>query len=262
MNAAPVTGPLSGWRVIVTRSRAQSSSLVDRLVEAGAFALEVPVIEIADPRDEGAALQRALSHIEEFEWVVFSSVNAVESCWRYVGDRRALAGAKVAVIGAATAAALADHGVAADLVPERFVAESLVEAFPRPARPDAGTVLLPCAADARDVLAEGLCGKGWRVEVVEAYRKLRPALDGVDLRAVDGADAVTFTSPSTVTGYLELVGAGRVPAVVACIGPVTASAAMKAGLTVDIVAGVHTADGLVEALAEWAEHHDAPDRER
>jgi len=262
VNAAPGTGPLSGWRVIVTRSRAQSSSLVARLVEAGASALEVPVIEIADPLDEGDALQRALSRIEEFEWVVFSSVNAVESCWRYLGDGRALGGVKVAVIGDATAAALAGHDVAADLLPGRFVAESLVEAFPGPARPDEASVLLPCAADARDVLAKGLREKGWRVEVVEAYRTLRPALDEVDFRAVDGADAVTFTSPSTVTGYLELVGAGRVPALVACIGPVTASAAMKAGLSVDIVAGVHTADGLVEALAEWAEHHDAPDREQ
>jgi uroporphyrinogen III methyltransferase/synthase len=236
--------------------------LVARLVEAGASALEVPVIEIADPLDEGDALQRALSRIEEFEWVVFSSVNAVESCWRYLGDGRALGGVKVAVIGDATAAALAGHDVAADLLPGRFVAESLVEAFPGPARPDEASVLLPCAADARDVLAKGLREKGWRVEVVEAYRTLRPALDEVDFRAVDGADAVTFTSPSTVTGYLELVGAGRVPALVACIGPVTASAAMKAGLSVDIVAGVHTADGLVEALAEWAEHHDAPDREQ
>jgi uroporphyrinogen III methyltransferase/synthase len=262
VNAAPVTGPLSGWRVIVTRSRTQSSSLVARLAEAGASVLEVPVIEIADPLDEGAAVQRALSHIEEFEWVVFSSVNAVESCWRYLGHGRALGEAKVAVIGDATAAALAGHGVAVDLVPGRFVAESLVEAFPRPARPGEASVLLPCAADARDVLANGLLEKGWRVEVVEAYRKLRPALDEVDLRAVDDADAVTFTSPSTVTGYLELVGTGSVPAVVACIGPVTASAAMKAGITVDIVAGVHTADGLVQALVEWAERHDAPGRDR
>ncbi|MGO9963392.1 MAG: uroporphyrinogen-III synthase [Acidimicrobiales bacterium] len=262
MKAAPVTGPLSGWRVIVTRSRAQSSNVVARLVEAGASVLEVPVIEIADPLDEGAALQSALSRIEEFEWVVFSSVNAVESCWRYLGDGRALGGAKLAVIGAATAAALGGHDLAADLVPGRFVAESLVEAFPLPSRPEEVSVLLPCAADARDVLAKGIGAKGWRVEVVEAYRTLRPAPGEVDLKAVDDADAVTFTSPSTVTGYLELVGAGRVPALVACIGPVTASAAMKAGLVVDIVAGVHTADGLVEALGDWAQHHDAKDREK
>lgn len=126
MKDAQATGPLSGWRVIVTRSRAQSSSLLELLVGAGASPVEVPVIEIADPLDEGDALRRALSHIEGFEWVVFSSANAVESCWRHVGDGRALGGAKIAVIGDATAAALAAHGVSADLVPGRFVAESLV----------------------------------------------------------------------------------------------------------------------------------------
>jgi uroporphyrinogen III methyltransferase/synthase len=258
---AQATGPLSGWRVIVTRSRAQSSSLLELLVGAGASPVEVPVIEIADPLDEGAALRGALLRIEEFDWVVFTSANAVESFWRRLGDDRALGGAKIAAIGEATAAALAVHGVVADLVPERFVAESLVEAFPGPPRREA-SVLLPCAAEARDVLAKGLSEKGWRVEVVEAYRTTRPSLEDLDLKSVEDADAVTFTSPSTVTGYLELVGAGRVPPLVACIGPVTASAAMKAGLCVDIVAPVHTVDGLVSALANWSQRHDAPFGER
>lgn len=262
MTGAPVTGPLSGWRVIVTRARAQSSSLAERLVDAGACPVEVPVIEIADPIDRGVALERALSRIEDFEWVVFTSANAVERCLRHLGDGRRLGGAKVAVIGEATAAALAEHDIVADLVPERFVAESLVEVFPVPARFGEAPVLLPCAAEARDVLADGLRAKGWRVEVVEAYRTIRSTLDESGLGSLDGADAITFTSSSTVTGYLELAGAERVPAVVACIGPVTARAAMKAGLSVDIVAAVHTVEGLVGALAQWAEHRSAPDGQR
>jgi uroporphyrinogen-III synthase len=250
----PVAGPLAGWRVIVTRARAQSSSLVELLVDAGACPVELPAIEIADPIDGGAALEQALSGIEDFEWVVFTSANAVERCWRHLGDVAALGGAKVAAIGEGTAAALAEHGIAADLVPERFVAESLVDAFPAPARLGEAPVLLPCAAEARDVLADGLRAKGWRVEVVEAYRTVVSTFDESGFGALDDADAITFTSSSTVTGYLELAGAGRMPPVVACIGPVTARTAMKAGLRVDVVAAVHTVDGLVGALAEWAKH--------
>jgi uroporphyrinogen-III synthase len=181
----------------------------------------------------------------------------VERCWRHLGDVAALGGAKVAAIGEGTAAALAEHGIAADLVPERFVAESLVDAFPAPARLGEAPVLLPCAAEARDVLADGLRAKGWRVEVVEAYRTVVSTFDESGFGALDDADAITFTSSSTVTGYLELAGAGRMPPVVACIGPVTARTAMKAGLRVDVVAAVHTVDGLVGALAEWAKHQGA-----
>ena len=112
------------------------------------------------------------------------------------------------------------------------------------------------------MLPDGLRAKGWRVEVVEAYRTIPSVLGAEGLRALDGADAITFTSSSTVTGYLDLAGAGRVPPVVACIGPVTARAAMKAGLSVDVVAAVHTVDGLVGALAQWATHQGAADGQR
>ena len=108
------------------------------------------------------------------------------------------------------------------------------------------------------MLAKGLRAKGWRVDVVEAYRTVRPAADAASAAALTGADAVTFTSASTVTGYLELAGAERVPPVVACIGPVTADRARQAGLEVDVVAPIHTVEGLVDALAEWARHKGAP----
>ena len=250
--------PLSGWRVIVTRARAQASALVDRLVDEGATVIEFPVISIADAADGGAALARALSDLGRYEWVVFTSANAVERCWRHLGDTGELGRAKVAAIGHGTAGALAERGIVADLVPPEFVAESLVEAFPDPERPGSASVLLPCAAEARAVLAEGLRTKGWRVEVVEAYRTLRPApVDGGREGAGD-ADAITFTSSSTVTGYLELAGLERVPPVVACIGPITASTARQAGLRVDVVARVHTVDGLADELVEWARVKGAP----
>ena len=267
MTVPPATGPrsnspLSGWRVIVTRARAQSSSLVERLAEAGAWPVEVPVIEIVDPLDGGAALERALSRIEDHEWVVFTSANAVERCWRHLGEGRGLGRAKVAAVGDGTAAALAEHNVIADLVPGRFVAESLVELFPGPARLAEASVLLPCAAQAREVLPAGLRGKGWNVEVVEAYRTVPAAPGGAGLEALGDADAITFTSSSTVTGFLELAGPERVPPVVACIGPITARTAMQAGLGVDVVATPHTVDALVEALVEWAEHRGASGNRR
>lgn len=108
---------------------------------------------------------------------------------------------------------------------------------------------MPRAAVARDVLPDGLRAKGWTVEVVEAYRTVRPDVAPGVLDALKSADAVTFTSSSTVTGYLELLGADHVPPVVACIGPVTARTARAAGLHVDVEASVHTIDGLVDALA-------------
>ncbi|MGH9012242.1 MAG: uroporphyrinogen-III synthase, partial [Acidimicrobiia bacterium] len=152
----------------------------------------------------------------------------------------------VAAIGPGTAEALAAAGVRADLVPERFVAESLLEAFPD----GPGRVLLPRAAVARDALPAGLTERGWTVDVVEAYRTAigRPAPEA--LAAAATAHAVTFTSSSTVTNYLAVVGDVPVPPVVACIGPITAETARAAGLTVDVVAAEHTIEGLVQALIE------------
>jgi uroporphyrinogen-III synthase len=153
----------------------------------------------------------------------------------------------VAAIGPGTADRLAASNVVADLVPERFVAESMLEAFPS----GTGRVLLPRAAVARDVLPTGLEAKGWTVDVVEAYRTERVVPRPETLAAAAAADAITFTSSSTVTNYLAVTGESGVPPVVACIGPVTAATARAAGLTVTIEADVHTVDGLIDALVAW-----------
>jgi uroporphyrinogen-III synthase len=250
----PRPAPLAGWRVIVTRPRAQSPELARLLADAGASALEVPVIEIADPSDGGAALKAALSRVGDYDWVVFSSANAVARCWAHLAGPNPLESVKLAAIGARTAAALTERGIEADLVPAAYFAESLVEDFPLPGAP-AGRVLLPLAAGARDTLANGLAEKGWRVEVVEAYRTVRAAAGEADIEGLGDADAVMFASSSAVTGYLELAGPAAVPAVVACIGPVTAQTAERAGISVDVVATEHTAEGLLRALTTWAAAH-------
>jgi uroporphyrinogen III methyltransferase / synthase len=246
--------PLLGRRIVVTRAREQASELVARLAALGAATIEVPAIAVHDPADGGAALAAAVDRLAagDYAWLVVTSPNGarrVLAALRDGGrDARALGGVRLAAIGPGTADVLAAANLVADLVPPRFVAESLVEAFPT----GPGRVLLARAAVARDVLPEGLAAKGWATDVVEAYRTEPVALDAERAVALADAEVVTFTSSSTVTNFLAAAGRDAVPPVVAAIGPVTAATARDAGLTVDVEAAVHTIDGLVSALCAWA----------
>ncbi|HEX5366945.1 MAG TPA: uroporphyrinogen-III C-methyltransferase [Acidimicrobiales bacterium] len=255
--------PLFGWRVVVTRARAQASALVERLAARGAATVEVPAIEIVDPADGGAGLAAAVARLAAggYDWVVVTSPNGagrlLDAVRRAGHDARAFGGTRLATIGPGTADALAAGYLVADLVPERYVAESLVAAFPA-APPEGGRVLLARAAAARDVLPDGLAAKGWAVDVVEAYRTVPVPPEPAQAEAVAHADVVTFASSSTVTNFLASVGTGRTPPVVAAIGPVTAATARSHGLHVDVEAEVHTIDGLVDALCAWAACHPRP----
>lgn len=219
------TRPLFGRRLIVTGTTA----LASRLRGLGADVVDAPCIAI-----QGCDL----SGIDpgNYDWVVFSSANAVEQVLVQVRDARSFGAARIAAVGSATGAALAARNLVADLVPDRFVAEALVDAFPS----GDGRVLLPHAADARPVLAEGLRSKGWRVDAVVAYETVPVPPPHVE------ADAVVFTSSSTVTNY---VGSGApVPPVVVTIGPITTEMAQQLGLTVTAEADPSTADGLADAV--------------
>jgi uroporphyrinogen III methyltransferase/synthase len=253
--------PLFGRTVVVTRSRAQASSLVSELRALGAATVEVPAIEISDPTDGGAALRDAARRLGGYDWVVLTSVNGAQRLLAAVratgGDGRSFAGTRLAAIGPGTAAALAAGNLAVDLVPERFVAESLLAEFPDPSA-SGGRVLLARAAVARDVLPRGLADRGWTVDVIEAYRSVPVALSDARREAAQAADVITFTSSSTVERYLAAAGADAVPPVVACIGPVTAATARRAGLEVTIEAEVHTIPGLLDALVAWARANPVP----
>ncbi len=238
--------PLFGKTVVVTRARAQASTLVDRLGRLGAAVIEAPAIRIADPADGGRALRDAAARLDDFDWVIVTSPNGARRLLAAVRDARAFGGARVAAIGSGTAAALRDGNVEADLVPERFVAEGLLDAF----ADGPGRVLLTRAAVARDALPTGLEAKGWDVEVVEAYRTEAASLDVATIEAIRSADVVTFTSSSTVTNFLDVAGRDATPPIVAAIGPITAQTARDAGLTVDVEAAEHSIDGLVAALVE------------
>lgn len=239
--------PLFGRRVVVTRARSQASALSDRLRELGSEVVESPAIAVVDPVDGGAALRAALGRVAGFDWLVVTSPNGVARTFSHVPDARALAGVRVAAVGTGTAEALAERRIVADLIPARFVAEGLLDDFPDP--PEAGgRVLLSTAEASRDVLPEGLRTLGWTVEVVDAYRTVAVEPDASTLAEVDGADAVTFTSSSTVTNFIRAAGIERVPPVVATIGPVTSATARELGLTITVEADPHTIDGLVDAV--------------
>ncbi|HMC39059.1 MAG TPA: uroporphyrinogen-III C-methyltransferase [Acidimicrobiales bacterium] len=243
--------PLFGRRVVVTRARESASKLARLLGEMGARVVEVPTIRFEPPADGGAALDRAARSLadSEFEWVVFTSAQAVDALMSRVADSRILAGTRVAAVGPATAAALARYHLVADLVPAtgRQEAAGLVEAFPDPG--GTGAVMFPRAAEGRDTLVAGLTAAGWTVELVEAYRTV-PAEPAPDAKSdIDEADAVCFSSSSTVTGFLTAFGRAALPPVVVCIGPVTAETARSAGIDVTAVADEATVEGLAAAAA-------------
>lgn len=230
-------------RVAVTRAAPQADALTRLLRAAGFAPVAVPVIEIVDPADGGAALRAAADRLRagDYDWVALTSVNGAE---RLLAAASPPWRAQIASIGTATAACVTKQGLTVSLIPPRFVAESLVEAFPA----GSGAVLLPRAAVARDVLPEGLRAKGWTVDVVEAYRTVAPAIRDDDRRAIAACEIVTFTSPSTVHNFVELLGLDHVPPTVVCIGPVTADACRSHGIEVHAEAALHTIPGLVEAL--------------
>ena len=252
--------PLLGRRVVVTRPRHQVSRLAERLRDEGAATIAVPTIEITDPEDGGAALDAAIAGLGNYDWVVLTSANGAERFCARLRDARDLAGCRLAAIGPGTADVLLEHNLVADLVPERFIAESLLEAFPLPTTGESGRVLLARAAVARDVLPEGLRSLGWRVDVVDAYRTVPVVPTDEQRERVRSADIVTFTSGSTVENWIAAFGPDEVPAMVACIGPITADTARRAGMRVDLVADVHTIDGLVDAIVDRVTHPDAPRR--
>ena len=246
----PRTGrPLDGRTVVVTRARGQAGSLVDRLEALGAHVAELPVIAIAEAADGGAALRVAARRASSggYQWVAVTSANAATRWVDALGDDRTPPGVRVAAVGTATERVLAAAGLEVDLVPGTATAAALAAAFPDPPA-GGGTVLFPRAEAVEGSLADGLRARGWSVDEVVAYRTVAGEPDPDQVAAATGADAVAFTSSSTVERTVDLLGAGGVPAVVVTIGPGTSAAALTSGLTVAAEAEEHTVDGLVGAL--------------
>jgi uroporphyrinogen III methyltransferase/synthase len=242
-------GPLSGLSVTVTRARAQASTLAAKLSAAGARVVQAPAL-VTRPL-AGPALDPS-----RFDLVCVTSVNGVAGLFERLAaggrDARSLAGARVAAIGPGTAAALAERGIVADVVPERAVAESLAEAL---ADPPVTRALIVRAREGRDVLARALREQGADVEELAVYETLAAALSGPVLQAAREADYVTFASGSSVRFFLDALAAAGASGPpfgagtrVVSIGPVTSEALRERGLEVDVEADRHDIDGLLEAI--------------
>ncbi|WP_230420704.1 bifunctional uroporphyrinogen-III C-methyltransferase/uroporphyrinogen-III synthase [Actinomadura soli] len=256
------TKPLFGWRVLVPRTKEQAASLSDQLRGYGAVPVEVPTISVEPPRTP-QQMERAVKGLVtgRYEWVVFTSTNAVKAVREkfvdYGLDARAFAGLKVAAVGEQTARALVEFGIHPDLMPSgEQSGEGLAREWP-PYDEDLdpiNRVLLPRADIATDVLIARLTELGWECEDVTAYRTVRAAPPHEDIRnAIKGGgfDAVLFTSSSTVKNLIGIAGKPHKVTVIAAIGPQTAKTAGEYGLRVDVTADKPSVSALAEALAEY-----------
>ena len=252
--------PLHGEVVAVTRARAQASGLAERLRVIGAEVVETPAIRI-EPRPVEGELREAIERIEDYALVCFTSPNGVHLFFSALAgtarDARALAGATVAAIGPGTGAALLEHGIRADIVPERFVAEALVEAL-QPVDLDGKRVLVARAAEARSVLPDSLRERGAQLDDVALYDTVAEPLTERQRADLERATYVTFTSSSTVRFLLESGVRPPAGARIVSIGPVTSATAEEHGLTVDVEAEQHDIDGLVDALVADAAGRRVP----
>jgi len=246
--------PLSGVRVVITRAREQAGDLAAKLEALGAEVIEFPTIEIR-PAEDYRALDAALANLAAYDWLIFTSANGVKFFMERLDLRgRDLAAFRggVCAIGPATRKAVEQNGMKVTLVPEEYVAESLVAAFE--GYDLAGKrILLPRAAVARDLAPAELAKRGAEVDVVEAYRTVVPRDMAARVREVffgeRTPDWITFTSSSTVTNFVQAAGSHTLEGVkVASIGPVTSATARKFGLEVTAEASPYTVEGLVGAI--------------
>ena len=256
------TKPLFGWRVLVPRTKEQAGALSSRLRGFGAVPEEVPTISVEPPRNP-QQMDKAVRGLVEgrYEWIAFTSVNAVravrEKFEEYGLDARAFSGLKIAAVGDKTAAALADWGLKADLVPSgEQSARGLLEDWPPydDLLDPINRVFLPRADIATETLVAGLVDLGWEVDDVTAYRTVRAAPPPAETReAIKSGkfDAVVFTSSSTVRNLVGIAGKPHASTVIAVIGPATAKTAEEHGLRVDVLAPNPSVEELVDALADF-----------
>lgn len=255
------TKPLSGKRVLVTRSRSQASVLSEKIENLGGEPWEFPTIEITEPDDFGP-MDRAISEIEQFDWLILTSVNGVQ----YFFDRmrsgkkdvRALKGIKICAIGPKTREEVEKYGIFCEFMPEEFVAEAIIEGL-KDENMAGKKVLLPRADIARQVLPDTLRTMGADVTEVAAYKTVTGEGNAEVLRellAEKRIHILTFTSSSTVKNFVEKLAAPNLTellegTVVTCIGPITSNTARELGLRVDVEAKEYTIDGMIEAILEY-----------
>lgn len=254
--------PLFGKRILVTRSLEQSKKMAEKVAEYGGDPILFPTIRIND-LDDYVCLDDSIRRISSFDWILFTSVNGVQRFFkRFLSiheDVRKLSGPKIGAIGPVTAAEVRKYYLKVDLTAQEFVAEGLLSILSendiRGKR-----FLIPRAEKAREILPQGLENLGGVVETVPVYRTSVPSAPEVEIikRKLQNneIDSVTFTSSSTVSHFVEMMGSDNIQSlmedvVVASIGPVTSETARDCGLKVDVQATEFTIDGIVNALAAY-----------
>ncbi|WP_421616912.1 uroporphyrinogen-III synthase [Brevibacillus sp. TJ4] len=257
---ASVSGPLTGKRLMVTRSRSQAREMIEKIEALGGEAFAFPLIKMV-PVQDTRHLDRAIRALPDFDWVIFTSVNGVRFFWeriRQLGFGREAFTGRLAAVGPKTAAELQTLGLEVEVIPSDYVAEGLFDSLQDHLRPGQ-RVLLPRADIARKHLPEQLRERGLEVTEVDVYHTVIDAeqapLAAERLRRGE-IDAILFTSSSTVAHFVEaltpVADAGWKECVTfACIGPVTARTAEKLGLPVHVVASEYTTDGLLDALTNY-----------
>jgi uroporphyrinogen-III synthase len=258
--------PLSGWRILTTRASKQSGGLARPLRELGAEIVEVPTIEIRPPRSY-KALDSALRNIGTYDWLILTSVNGVEALFARLKklrmQKKKLGHLQIAAIGPATKREIENHGLSVTVTPEKYIAESVVEALKD--RTTGKRVLLVRAKVARDVLPTELRKAGAKLDVAEAYETHVPAGAKAKLNRLFAGDAsrpdvVTFTSSSTATNFLALLEKEHYHSLreiwLASIGPVTSATLQQAGFKPNIEAVEYTMEGLALAIAKHVLHHN------
>ncbi len=259
MSAAtkPARFPLAGRRVLVSRARKQAGALSGELRKLGARVLEIPFIEIRPPRTYHP-LEAALRHVGNYDWLILTSVNGVQALFARAEKLKlgaqAFAGVRIAAIGPATKREIEKHGLRVGVMPEEYVAESVVDALHGEVKGQ--RVLLVRAKIARDVIPQELRQAGAEVNVVEAYETIVPKASRARLQAAlkdarRRPHVITFTSSSTARNFIQLWGRKPLPVGVkfASIGPVTSATLREFGLPVDIEGSEYTIPGLVRAIA-------------
>ncbi|WP_018178546.1 uroporphyrinogen-III synthase [Jongsikchunia kroppenstedtii] len=254
---------LYGWSVLVPRTKDQAADMSQRLITHGAIPREVPTIAVEPPRSP-AQMERAVKGLVDgrYQWVVFTSTNAVRAVWEKFAefglDARAFSGVKIACVGQATADKVRAFGINPELVPSGEQSSlGLLEDFPPydDVFDPVNRVLLPRADIATETLSEGLRERGWEIDDVTAYRTVRAAPPPAETREMiktGGFDAVCFTSSSTVRNLVGIAGKPHARTIVACIGPKTAETATEFGLRVDVQPETASIPDLVDALAAHA----------
>ncbi len=260
-------GGLRGKKILITRARDQSAEFATNLKNLGAEVIEYPTIQILPPYS-WKRLDQAIDQLKAYEWIIFTSVNGVNFFFQRLEEKRrdhSFSSQKIIAIGPATAKKLREKGIRVTSVPKEFVAEGILKSFEKK-KIQGKRILLARAMKARDVLPKGLRKMGAVIDVIEAYRTVKPRGGSRRLRQLllkGGIDAITFTSSSTVDNFVELLKGEDLKKLlkkiaIACIGPVTAKTAKQWAMRIQIQPKKYTIPALTRAMVEYFSPHASP----